>query len=452
MPSHAHSPAKADPPAYELDSRSPVPASASASAATAAGSASLAGSGASQGPPSTAASSSSAAARKPPKKERPWKQQNLPHYFPILTPLLVSVPLAVIALIFIPVGAYLYHTNTTIGEIQFDYTDCSTAAPTDGGFEAPAAGTQSPQILEWSYDPQNTTCHMYIDVGWALAPPVFMYIALTEFYQNHRLYMKSHSVDQTGGKLFRSAQDITGECSWLRYANCDTARSVGTWTGTGNMADMNPDCRTPAPQRSPVVQAAAPNAQYFPCGLIANSMFSDEISDLYTPNFTYSLPPDGISWPEDAQRYKLSPWFTDPSLASLIPTQLIPPPAWRYKYPNGYNGTVFPDFSADQRLQVWLREAGFPHFRKLWGRNGAAELPAGVYRVDVVDRFVVKPFGGTKTIILSTLGPVGSREGFLGKAFLIIGCLAAASAFLVWVVRVRKLGDRSYLSWNAKNK
>ena len=115
---------------------------------------------------------------------------------------------------------------------------------------------------------------MLIDVGWELAPPVFMYIALTEFYQNHRLYMKSHSTDQTGGKLFRTAKEITGECSWLRFANCDTARSVGTWTGTGNMADMNPDCRTPEGQRDPLIANAAADAQYFPCGLIANSVFS----------------------------------------------------------------------------------------------------------------------------------------------------------------------------------
>ncbi|KAJ3152355.1 hypothetical protein HDU86_005884 [Geranomyces michiganensis] len=400
---------KADPPAYELDSRT------SAGAAAAPGTP-AAGAQAQAASAASSSSSSSSSARKPPKK----------------------------------VGAYLYHTNTTIGEIEVDYTDCSATAPAT--FAPPVAGTPTSHILAWQYTPANNTCSMLIDIGWTLAPPVFMYIALTEFYQNHRLYVKSHSVEQTGGKMFRSAKDITGECSWLRYANCDTARSVGTWTGPGNMADMNPDCRTPEDQRSAVVKGAAPDAQYFPCGLIANSMFSDEISNLYTPNFTYSLPPNDVSWPEDAEQYKLSPWFTDPALAPLINRQLIPPPAWRYKYPDGYNSTVYPDFSADQRLQVWLRAAGFPHFRKLWGRNEGSELPAGVYRVDVIDRFVVKPFGGTKSIIYSTLGPVGSREGFLGKAFLTIGCLAAAAAFLVWVVRVRKFGDRSYLTWNAKNK
>ncbi|KAI8912209.1 CDC50/LEM3 family, partial [Powellomyces hirtus] len=367
----------------------------------------------------------------------------------ILTPTIVATPLAIIALAFIPVGAYLYHANNSIGEITFDYTHCSSAAPPT--FAAPAPGTQSTRIAQWQYDSSTSTCSMLIDIGWDLPPPVFMYISLTQFYQNHRLYIKSHSTEQTGGKLFLTAADITGECSWLRYANCDTARNVGTWTGSGNMADMNPDCRTPEANRDAVVKNAAPDAQYFPCGLIANSVFSDDISPLQSGTTNYTLPPKDISWPEDLENYANSPWFTDPSLATSIPTKLIPPPGWRHKYPNGYTATEYPNFATDERLQVWLRKAGFPHFRKLWGKNPDATLPKGVYRVDVVDRFQVRSFGGTKSIILSTLGPLGSRDGFLGITFLVVGCIAAFAAFLVWAVRFRKLGDRSYLSWNAKN-
>ncbi|KAJ3020310.1 hypothetical protein HKX48_001020 [Thoreauomyces humboldtii] len=373
---------------------------------------------------------------KKPKKPRPWKQQNLPHFFPVLTPTLASIPLLAVALIFIPVGAYLYHANAAVGEVFIDYTQCSVQAPTS--FAAPAAGV-SPHILQWQYTASTGACDMRVNVGWHLVAPVFMYIRLTEFYQNHRLYLKSKSEDQVGGTRFAKAGDITGDCGWLRYANCDSARKAGSWTGTGNMADMNPDCRTPLASRDPIIVNADPNAQYYPCGLIANSVFSDDISSLTsaTTNQVYNFGTVGISWPEDEATYKNSPWFTDPTFASAIPTTLIPPPAWRHLYPTGYNSTNYPNVATDERLQVWMRVAGFPSFRKLWGRNNTQGLDEGVYSLTVIDRFPVIPFGGTKSIVLSNLGPVGSRESFLGIAFLVIGCVAAFLAFMVWIVRFR---------------
>ncbi|KAI8820272.1 ligand-effect modulator 3 family [Fimicolochytrium jonesii] len=383
---------------------------------------------------------------------KPWKQQNLPYYFPILTPALVTTPLLLVAALFIPLGAYLHHANTSLSEIGFDYTECSTLASTT---YAPPPPHVSSNVQAWKYDPATSTCTLQLAVGWTLPAPVFMYIALTNFYQNHRLYVKSLSHDQLKGKAFMKAGDITGICSWLQYANCDKARQVGTWQGVGNMADMNPDCRKGEGERDAVVKNAVTDAQYYPCGLIANSVFSDDIGALSptgsapTTTTPYTFATTDIAWPEDRESYALSTWFTDPSLASQIPTTLIPPPQWRWKYPQGYNATNHPDLSTDQRLMVWMRKAGFPSFRKLWGKNADADLVKGVYELAIVDRFDVRRFEGTKGVYFSTLGPLGSRESFVGIMLLAVGALAGFLAFVVWVVRVRKLGDRSYLSWNA---
>ncbi|KNC97949.1 uncharacterized protein SPPG_06937 [Spizellomyces punctatus DAOM BR117] len=392
------------------------------------------------------------------KKDKPWKQQRLPAWFPILTPTLVAIPLIVTALIFIPIGAWIYHTESQVGEVIFDYTDCSElAAPT---FAPPPQGSKYQHVSAWQYDPTTKKCSLQLNLTWSLPPPVFLYVRLTNFYQNHRLYTKSVSADQLNGKVYMDAKDIPGDCSWLRYANCDRARQENSWSGSGNMADMNPDCRTAVADRAEVIKNATWGAQYYPCGLVANSMFSDDISALTcisTPDApscpvgTYIFSERNIAWEEDRWLYNPSSWFTTPSLASDVPTNVIPPPAWRSAFPaykNGYNSSNYPDIKTWERFQVWMRKAGFPTFRKLWGRNDEMALNRGVWQVDIVDSFEVKRFDGTKSFVVSTLGPLGSRGGFAGIAYLVVGGLAALSAFLVFVVRVRKLGDESYLSWN----
>lgn len=323
---------------------------------------------------------------------------------------------------------------------MFDYTQCSSATPT---FQAPSQ--PSTHIMQWKYDPNTRTCTLQLSFDWALHAPVLFYIRLTNFYQNHRLYTKSLSADQVAGKAFLKAGDITGDCSWLRYANCDTARSSGKWNGPGNPADANPDCMKPADQRDEVIRNADPDAQYYPCGLIANSMFSDSISELRCvancqgPT-TYTFTDNDVSWPEDREQYGVSEWKTNPTLAPDIHRKLIPPPAWRTAFPeyaNGYNSSNLPDLGAWQRFQVWMRPAGMPTFRKLWGKNTTTTLGSGTWELDIVDRFDVTRFDGTKSLLFSTLGPVGSRDSFLGVAYLAVGCTFAFAAFLIYVARFR---------------
>ncbi len=154
-------------------------------------------------------------------------------------------------------------------------------------------------------------------------------------YQNHRLYVKSLDVDQLKGKLYEKVSDIpsssssTTNCAFLLQANCDVQKNL-KFTGNGlSFAENNPDCRNTI---SPLIQKANKEAQYYPCGLIANSMFSDTISPLRCigscriPTFSFSE--TGIAWPEDASLYGDTKWRTSDK-KDLIPTFLIPPPQWR---------------------------------------------------------------------------------------------------------------------------
>jgi hypothetical protein len=85
------------------------------------------------------------------------------------------------------------------------------------------------------YFPDSKTCR----VQWtqpAIPASVLLYYRLTNFYQNHRRYVKSFDANQLQGAKIPSAADTNPNCSPLQ--------------GPGGVP------------------------QYYPCGLIANSMFS----------------------------------------------------------------------------------------------------------------------------------------------------------------------------------
>jgi hypothetical protein len=224
---------------------------------------------------------------------------------------------------------------------------------------------------------------------------VFLYYKLTNFYQNHRRYVKSVDTSQLHGDAV-SASDLNGG-----------------------------DCKpiTSSPDGRP----------YYPCGLIANSVFNDSYSQPILLNAangatqqTYNFTDKGITWSNEAKKYK------KPGYAS--PSEVSPPPNWAEKYPQGY--TEFPDLAADEHLQVWMRTAGLPTFRKLFFRNDQETMAKGIYRIEAYmsqsqSRFhlpiagsltltcciihisldyPVKQFSGTKSIVISTVSWIGGKN------------------------------------------
>lgn len=94
---------------------------------------------------------------------------------------------------------------------------------------------------------------------------------------------------------------------------------------------------------------------------------------------------------------------------------------------------------------VWMRIAGLPNFRKLWGRVDRA-LPAGTsLKVYFEDNFPVREFRGRKAFVIGTTTVLGGRNDFLGVGYMTVGtfCLIYGLIF-AWrhVAGVnRPLGD-----------
>lgn len=370
---------------------------------------------------------------KPPPTKRPantaFKQQRLKAWQPILTPKTVLPIFVVIGVLFVVLGIVFLVASNKVNQIQFDYTYCSTEAPTSFG----TSGKHFPGgiVESWRYTNGTKLCSIRFSVDSDFSAPVFIYYRLTNFYQNHRRYVKSFDANQLKGDKLYGSQLST---------NCDplTVPPSGT-TINGTQIPTN------GPQ----------NAQYYPCGLIANSMFSDNIGNpfLVSTNTPYVFSSNGISWPSDSKKYGETQWASQPN--NVINQFLVPPPLWSQSMPeiygNGYDQSNLINVATDERFQVWMRTAGLPTFRKLWGKNSANDFNRGVYQIDITDRFNVLSFSGTKGIVISTVSIIGGKNNFLGIAFLTVGliCLALFLIFLVRnMIKPRKMGDHTYLSWN----
>ncbi|CAG8710063.1 2014_t:CDS:2, partial [Racocetra fulgida] len=237
-------------------------------------------------------------------------------------------------------------------------------------------------------------CHLEFVVPSDLKPPLFIYYRLTNFYQNHRSYVKSFSAPQLKGVAVPADTLKDGPCKPMAVS--DDNRAI------------------------------------YPCGLIANSKFNDTISNLTriqgidgsNVNETYELVSKGIAWPSDKQKYGATTYSLD---------QIRPPPDWASAYPNGAytNDTPPPDLSTDELFQVWMRTAGLPDFRKLYSRNDSTILEAGTYRLTVDYRFPVTRYGGTKSVVLSTVSFLGGKNSFLGLAYIVVGvvCIILGAIF-----------------------
>ena len=127
----------------------------------------------------------------------------------------------VIGIAFLAIGIGLLYFSNDVKETVVEYTDCENSA-----------GEKCHVVINSTNVPCQCEIEVTIDEDWA--KDVYMYYALTNFYQNHRRYVKS-----------RDEKQLLGDVEKEPDANC-------------NPYDKLDD------DDKPIV----------PCGAIANSMFN----------------------------------------------------------------------------------------------------------------------------------------------------------------------------------
>lgn len=321
---------------------------------------------------------------KRPKYSR-FTQQELPACKPILTPQWVISIFTLVGIIFVPIGVAALLASHDVVEIVDRYETACVPSNMAGD---KIGYIQNPKI--------SKACTRVLKVTKDMDKPIYVYYQLDNFYQNHRRYVKSRNDQQLRDKS--KANETSG---------CDPEKTTSDGT--------------------PIV----------PCGLIAWSLFNDTYSFARGNGEALTVNKKDISWKSDRDHKFGSDVFPK-------------------NFQNGglvgggkLNSTI--PLSEQEDLIVWMRTAALPTFRKLYGRIEVDLKENDTITVVLENNYNTYSFGGKKKLVLSTTSWLGGKNDFLGIAYISIGgvCFFLATLFtVVYLVKPRKLGDPSYLSWN----
>ena len=233
---------------------------------------------------------------------------------------------------------------------------------------------------------ESPICNISIEIEKDMDRSIMIYYQLNGFYQNHRRYVKSKSDVQLNGKTMTLEEmRKSQECDPV-VTNEEMGFKEGAVSITGKELNMK--------------ELAVP------CGLIAKSYFNDVFRDWKLDNESITVNEKDIAWSADKElKYK----NTDDLSKQWI------------------NIT-------DEHFIVWMRPAGLPNFRKLWGRIEDIDLKKGqIITLTIENNFDVTKFDGKKFLILSTVNAFGGKNTFLGISYIVLGaiCIVLAVVFII---------------------
>ncbi|XP_064487843.1 cell cycle control protein 50A-like [Ornithodoros turicata] len=319
-----------------------------------------------------------------------FKQQRLKAWSPLLTAgtmIKFFVGTGIAATV---IGVVLLVGNKELQEYQFDYTNCK------------AVNTNRTCASILQINPRlSCICLEPFQLPQDIVAPVHMYYSLTDYYQNFRTYVQS-----------RDDAQLLGKPCHVRY-HCAPYR------------------------REPHTRKC-----YYPCGSIANSIFNDTLRLKYKtdkPHTIRDVPLNfkEISWPTDRElKFRIAPGNAS--------SRTVKPPDWPKPVDE------IPDGIQNEALIVWMRTAALPTFRKLYAFIDHESkidfnkvLPMGKYFLNIRYQYPVWQFGGRKRLILSNANWMGSRNPFMGMAYVCVGALCLTFSVICVAIH-RRFGSRKY--------
>ncbi len=312
--------------------------------------------------------------------DTPFQQQKLKAWQPTLSPTSVVALFTIISIIFLPIGIGLFFATRSLVDIEIRY---------DQKMSEPCL----------SNSPVNS-CYQQINVTIPedMDGPVYFYYKLSNYYQNHRIYVSSRSDYQLKG-------------------------------------DSSPDISTCIPSSS---KSNSKDQTLYPCGLIANSFFSDKFGAnlcrvgasncMNLGNLTGNSDENpywkkkGIAWSGDvSERFKLN-------TATINDLQMKGNQSL-YSRISPFTGREIP-LPTDEDLMVWMRVAALPTFRKLYRIIQLDLKKNDILQITIDNNYLVDSYNGEKSIFISNTNALGGKNNFLAYCYIIVGAMTGIFAFL----------------------
>ncbi|XP_046859451.1 cell cycle control protein 50A-like isoform X2 [Xenia sp. Carnegie-2017] len=332
-------------------------------------------------------------------KNSAFKQQRLKAWQPILTAQVATIFFLFIFVLFITLGSVLLVASNSVKEITIDYTNCKKSHKEQTCAEYIEKNVNAKR--------DKCVCSKRIELNEDIDKQVYLYYGLTNFFQNHRRYVRSRDDSQLRGDLSRS---VSGDCK-------------------------------PYDENNKSIAIA-------PCGTIANSLFNDTFTlyrETKNENETVSLTFKNIAWKSDRETK-----FKNPSNMDEF-KNFAKPPNWREpvneldeddKSNNGFK---------NQDFIVWMRTAAFPTFRKPYRKvihEGPFQdgLPKGTYVLKIHYNYPVTSFDGKKRFIISNTSWLGGKNPFLGIAYLVVGSLSGLMSGVFFFIHLKVKSRADHIS------
>ena len=362
-----------------------------------------------------------------------FMQQRTKHFFPRYSPPKVLLTLALVAIVFLPIGIAVILGSDSVFEVSVRYDDVSkcTYASNQGisSFNDGSGGNVS----------QGCRTRVFFNLPKRLEAPIYIYYRLVGFHQNNHRYSDSINEQQ----LWRDESKSTTR------DDIDTCAPFDGPNPTEQQITVAGEAKTFA------------NMMYFPCGGVAWSMFNDTFTLYSTPASTAPASSDPI--PSDAALICNGPAFNEQGDSTDANSKCTKKGiAFRVDRENRFrvasrgegNGGKFIWSNAgnansdsfflqngyynnepghkvprttDEDLMVWARIAGLADFRKLY-RKIDVDLEKGNYFYDINEYFDTWSIGAEKHVILATTAWIGGKNHVLGILYIVIGAIAAVEA------------------------
>jgi hypothetical protein len=243
------------------------------------------------------------------------------------------------------------------------------------------------QSVEKRYDDScvdSVNCVLSFRIDSVLNPPIVLYYRLTNFYQNHRRYASSRSVEQLSGE-YVVLDDLD---------SCDPLTNIS-------------------------------ETVLVPCGLSALTVFNDTFSIIEPTPLNFSE--KGIAWESDLK-----------SLFKPANEKYPVQSKWLEAMPQ------FPGGQINEHFVVWMRVNAISDVVKTYGRCDNCVVQPGEYRIQIENKYPTNLFNGEKWIGIREETAFGPKNSFLEILCYVYGawCIACDLVIiLVTLIRPRASGD-----------